>query len=117
MLEAIPAEVAQLISARLRIPVIGIGAGAGCDGQILVVHDLLGLFDRFTPSFVKKYADLYSEMTRAFQEYISDVRERRFPAAEHANSMNPQALRTLVEEIGPPQDDLNLAEIAQERYN
>ena len=80
VLESIPAEVAQLISKRLSIPVIGIGAGIGCDGQVLVTHDLLGLFDRFTPSFVKKYADLFSEMERAFQEYIADVKERRFPA-------------------------------------
>jgi 3-methyl-2-oxobutanoate hydroxymethyltransferase len=99
VLESIPTEVAELISSRLSIPVIGIGAGMGCDGQILVTHDLLGLFDRFTPSFVKKYANLFSEMERAFREYISDVRERRFPAAEHANSMDPQALRDLIREI------------------
>jgi 3-methyl-2-oxobutanoate hydroxymethyltransferase len=99
VLEAIPAEVAELISARLSIPVIGIGAGIGCDGQILVTHDVLGLFDRFTPSFVKKYADFYSEMERAFREYITDVRERRFPAAEHAHSMDPQAHRDLIREI------------------
>jgi len=99
VLESIPTEVADLISKRLSIPVIGIGAGVGCDGQILVTHDLLGLFDRFTPSFVKKYADLFSEMERAFQEYIADVKERRFPAAEHANSMDPQAFRDLVREF------------------
>ena len=99
VLEAIPSEVAQLISQRLRIPTIGIGAGMGCDGQILVTHDVLGLFDRFTPSFVKKYADLFSEMERAFREYIADVKEHRFPAAEHANTMDPQALLELVRTI------------------
>jgi 3-methyl-2-oxobutanoate hydroxymethyltransferase len=99
VLESIPVEVSQLITQRLSIPVIGIGAGNACDGQILVTHDLLGLFDRFTPSFVKKYADLFSEIGRAFQEYILDVKERRFPAAEHANSMDPQALRDLIREI------------------
>ena len=99
VLESIPAEVAQLISNRLAIPIIGIGAGVGCDGQVLVTHDVLGLFDRFTPSFVKKYADLFSEMERAFQEYIRDVKERKFPAAEHSNSMDPQALRDLIREI------------------
>jgi 3-methyl-2-oxobutanoate hydroxymethyltransferase len=99
VLESIPTEVADLISGRLSIPVIGIGAGAGCDGQILVTHDLLGLFDRFTPSFVKKYANLFSEMERAFREYITDVKERRFPAAEHTNSMDPQAFRDLVREF------------------
>jgi 3-methyl-2-oxobutanoate hydroxymethyltransferase len=106
VLEAIPAEVSQLITQRLSIPIIGIGAGTGCDGQILVTHDLLGLFDRFTPSFVKKYADLFSEMQRAFQEYIADVKERRFPAAEHANSMDPQALRDLIREINLPDRDI-----------
>jgi 3-methyl-2-oxobutanoate hydroxymethyltransferase len=99
VLEAIPAEVAQLISNRLAIPIIGIGAGSGCDGQVLVTHDLLGLFDRFTPSFVKKYADLFSQMESAFQEYIADVRDRSFPAPEHANAMDPQALRELMHNI------------------
>jgi 3-methyl-2-oxobutanoate hydroxymethyltransferase len=105
VLEAVPTEVAQLISQRLAIPVIGIGAGAGCDGQILVTHDLLGLYDKFTPSFVKKYADLFSEMKSAFEEYISDVKERRFPAPEHANTMDPQALRDLMREISLPDAD------------
>ena len=58
MLEAVPARLGELISKKISIPTIGIGAGAGCDGQVLVTHDLLGLFDRFTPKFVKKYADL-----------------------------------------------------------
>jgi 3-methyl-2-oxobutanoate hydroxymethyltransferase len=99
VLESIPAEVARLVSNRLAIPVIGIGAGGGCNGQVLVTHDLLGLFDRFTPGFVKKYADLFSEMERAFREYIADVRERKFPAPEHANAMDPQAFRELMREI------------------
>jgi 3-methyl-2-oxobutanoate hydroxymethyltransferase len=117
VLEAIPTEVAQLISNRLRIPVIGIGAGTGCDGQILVTHDLLGLFDRFTPSFVKKYANLFSEMERAFKEYIADVKERRFPAAEHANSMDPQALHNLIREIDLPGPRLEPDESLQSRDN
>ncbi len=99
VVESIPSEVAHLISSRLSIPVIGIGAGIGCDGQVLVTHDVLGLFDRFTPSFVKKYADLYSEMERAFRAYIADVKEHRFPSAEHSHSMDPQALRDLIREI------------------
>lgn len=99
VLESIPSEVAHLIANRLSIPVIGIGAGIGCDGQILVTHDVLGLFDRFTPSFVKRYADLYSEMERAFKDYIRDVKERQFPAAEHSHSMDPQILRDLIREI------------------
>ncbi|MBN2337832.1 MAG: 3-methyl-2-oxobutanoate hydroxymethyltransferase [Acidobacteria bacterium] len=99
VLEAVPAELAGLVTRRLAIPTIGIGAGAACDGQVLVVHDLLGLFDRFTPGFVKKYADLFSEMERAFTEYIGDVKERRFPAAEHCHTMDPQEYRDLVREI------------------
>jgi 3-methyl-2-oxobutanoate hydroxymethyltransferase len=101
VLESIPSEVAGLISNRLSIPIIGIGAGTDCDGQVLVTHDLLGLFDRFTPSFVKKYADLYSEMARAFEQYVEDVRARRFPAAEHANTMDPKVFRSLIRELGP----------------
>lgn len=87
VLESVPARLARLISQRLTIPTIGIGAGAGCDGQVLVTHDLLGLFERFTPRFVKRYADLHQEMLRAFQAYIEEVAERRFPAEEHTVEM------------------------------
>jgi 3-methyl-2-oxobutanoate hydroxymethyltransferase len=87
VLESIPARLAQAISQRLEIPTIGIGAGAGCDGQVLVTHDLLGLFDRFTPRFVKKYADLHGEMASAFEAYKADVEARAFPAEEHSVDM------------------------------
>jgi len=87
VLESVPARLAELVSRRLSIPTIGIGAGAGCDGQVLVTHDLLGLFDRFTPKFVKKYANLHAEMERAFGEYAADVQNRAFPAAEHTVDM------------------------------
>lgn len=117
VLEAIPVEVAHLITNRLSIPVIGIGAGIGCDGQVLVVHDVLGMFDRFTPSFVKKYADLFSEMERAFQEYIRDVRERTFPGPEHAHSMDPQALRDLVREMEIQGFDFEPGESQPERFH
>ncbi|MFA5874691.1 MAG: 3-methyl-2-oxobutanoate hydroxymethyltransferase, partial [Anaerolineales bacterium] len=69
VLESVPARLADMVSKRLTIPTIGIGAGAGCDGQVLVTHDLLGLFDRFTPKFVRKYADLHTEMQSAFTAY------------------------------------------------
>ena len=94
VLESVPARLAELVSKKLSIPTIGIGAGVGCDGQVLVTHDLLGLFDRFTPKFVKKYADLHGEMQRAFTEYISDVQRANFPATNtpskwmKANGMN-----------------------------
>jgi 3-methyl-2-oxobutanoate hydroxymethyltransferase len=87
VLESVPAKLAEIISKRLAIPTIGIGAGSGCDGQVLVVHDLLGLFDRFTPKFVRKYAELQEEMQRAFGEYIADVTARRFPGVEHSVEM------------------------------
>ena len=69
VLESIPGRLAQLVSQRLVIPTIGIGAGAGCDGQVLVTHDLLGIFERFTPKFVKRYANLSAEMRKAFSDY------------------------------------------------
>jgi len=87
VLESVPARLAGLVSQRLSIPTIGIGAGAGCDGQVLVSHDILGLFDRFKPKFVKRYADLHAEMLRAFGEFIGDVSARRFPAEEHSLEM------------------------------
>jgi 3-methyl-2-oxobutanoate hydroxymethyltransferase len=88
VLEMVPDRVAEWISRRLRIPTIGIGAGAGCDGQVLVLHDLLGLFDRFTPRFVKQYAQLFAEMEQALAAYRDDVVGRRFPAPEHAFPMD-----------------------------
>lgn len=83
VLESVPAKLAEAISKQISIPTIGIGAGAGADGQVLVTHDLLGLFDRFTPKFVKKYANLHEAMKNAFIEYIDDVETKRFPAVEH----------------------------------
>jgi 3-methyl-2-oxobutanoate hydroxymethyltransferase len=87
VLESIPARLAGLVSRRLSVPTIGIGAGAGCDGQVLVTHDLLGMFNRFTPRFVRKYADLHAEMVKAFSAYKSDVEARSFPADEHTIDM------------------------------
>jgi len=87
VLESVPARLAELISNRIHIPTIGIGAGPHCDGQVLVTHDLLGLFERFTPKFVKRYANLHIDMSRAFGEYIADVVNKKFPAREHAIEM------------------------------
>ena len=92
VLEAIPAPVAQAISERLTIPTIGIGAGAGCDGQVLVYHDLLGIFDRFTPRFVKQYANLRQTIVEAFTAYREDVAAGRFPAEEHTYAMDDDEL-------------------------
>lgn len=99
VLEAIPPQVAELVTRRISIPTIGIGAGAGCDGQVLVTHDLLGLFDRFTPKFVKRYADLHGEMTRAFGEYKTDIEKRAFPASEHTYTMDDAELAALMKEL------------------
>ena len=84
VLEGIPLDLAQEITRRLAIPTIGIGAGVHCDGQVLVVHDLLGLFDMYTPKFVKRYADLSGVMTEAVQRYIKEVKEGSFPGDEHS---------------------------------
>jgi len=99
VLESVPARLAKLVSQRLHIPTIGIGAGVGCDGQVLVTHDLLGLFDRFTPKFVKKYANFHAEMQRAFSEYIDDVQTKTFPAAEHSVDMAEDEWQALLKDI------------------
>ena len=99
VLESVPARLAELISKKISVPTIGIGAGNGCDGQVLVTHDLLGLFDRFTPKFVKKYADFHHEMQRAFADYIEDVETKRFPAPEHTVEMADEQWDELLKEI------------------
>ena len=84
VLEAMPASLAREIHKMLHIPTIGIGAGVDCDGQVLVLHDLLGLFDRFTPKFVKKYANLKDQALKAVKEYKQDVENGKFPSEEHS---------------------------------
>src|SRR5699024_4325737 len=79
VLEKIPAKLAARVSAEVSIPAIGIGAGAACDGQVLVVHDMLGLNKEFNPRFLRRYADLNTGMTEAVQQYISDVKAGNFP--------------------------------------
>ena len=84
VLESIPDALGTKITQELSIPTIGIGAGPGCDGQVLVIHDLLGLFDRFTPTFVKRYADLRKEIHRAVTRYKLEVQQGKFPDAAHS---------------------------------
>jgi 3-methyl-2-oxobutanoate hydroxymethyltransferase len=84
VVECVPVELAQRITEALKIPTIGIGAGAGCDGQILVTPDMLGLFDRLHPRFVKQYADLASEVSQAVASYCQEVRAGQFPDADHS---------------------------------
>ncbi len=99
VLEAIPQRLAALVSQRLEIPTIGIGAGAGCDGQVLVTHDLLGLFDRFTPKFVKRYADFHAQMARAFAQYKQEVEKGLFPQEEHTFSMPEEDWQALQDRL------------------
>lgn len=87
VIEAVPPEVAAAMTARLTIPTIGIGAGRGCDGQVLVWHDLLGLTPPPLPRFVKTYASLHQTIQTALRRYVADVRRRRFPAAQHTYAM------------------------------
>jgi 3-methyl-2-oxobutanoate hydroxymethyltransferase len=87
ILESIPYQLADWVSKKIDIPTIGIGAGRGCDGQVLVSHDLLGLFDRFTPRFVKQYAQLQAAMLQAFANYRADVESQLFPGEEHSLKM------------------------------
>jgi len=84
VLEAIPAELAKRITEELTIPTIGIGAGPYCDGQILVLHDLIGLFDRFLPRFVKRYANIKEETLKAIRAYREEVEKMLFPSEEHS---------------------------------
>jgi 3-methyl-2-oxobutanoate hydroxymethyltransferase len=100
VLEAVPAEVARRVSDTLHVPTIGIGAGPDCDGQVLVWHDLLGLSDRRPARFVKRYADVGSEIRRALEAYAEDVRSGDFPAAEHTYTI--------------PEDELALFDAAAE---
>lgn len=99
VLEAVPSPVARLVTERLDIPTIGIGAGPHCDGQVLVFHDLLGLFDRFTPRFVKRYADLRQPVLEALQAYRQEVESRTFPGPEHSFSMDPAEEAALLKEL------------------
>jgi len=90
VMECIPDLVAARITKGLRIPTIGIGAGRECDGQVLVYHDLVGLFERFTPKFAKQYANLSPLILEALAQYKSDVEKAAFPASEHTFSMTPE---------------------------
>jgi 3-methyl-2-oxobutanoate hydroxymethyltransferase len=92
VLEAVPAAVAARVTEALHVPTIGIGAGAACDGQVLVWHDLLGLYAGKAPRFVKRYADLATEAKRALESYVDDVREGRFPEERHTYAIPDEEL-------------------------
>ena len=95
VLEAIPAELAERVSAELTIPTIGIGAGAGCDGQVLVNQDMLGMFHDFTPKFVRRFAEVGDVMLEAYRAYDAAVKDGSFPAAEHTYAAPAGVLENL----------------------
>ncbi len=99
VLEAIPEQVAEIISHKLDIPTIGIGAGARCDGQVLVFHDLLGLFQEFKPKFVKQYANLYPVILRALQTFCREVQDGTFPTEEHSYKIDENEFGRFIEGI------------------
>ena len=94
VLEGIPAEVATAVTAAVAIPTIGIGAGAGCDGQVLVIYDLLGMDERFKPKFVRRYADLSTTIKDACQRYITDVKDGSFPSEAESFAVEREATVT-----------------------
>ncbi|KRT69012.1 MAG: 3-methyl-2-oxobutanoate hydroxymethyltransferase, 3-methyl-2-oxobutanoate hydroxymethyltransferase [candidate division NC10 bacterium CSP1-5] len=99
VLEGIPWQVAEVITTELRIPTIGIGAGSSCDGQVLVTNDLLGLFDDFTPKFVKRYANLKETIAAAFTRYRQEVKAGEYPGPEHAFRLDDGEVRRWQEQL------------------
>ena len=95
ILEAIPRQLAAIITKKLKIVTIGIGGGVDCDGQVLVLHDLVGLFRRFSPKFVKVYADAYTFQLNAVKEFIGEIQTQKFPAEEHTFTMKEDVVEEL----------------------
>lgn len=95
ILECVPDPISKIVTERLDVPTIGYGAGMSCDGQGLVAHDILGMFDRFTPKFVKKYASLNEHTLKAFQDYVQEVTSGEFPTDEHSFHINQEELDKL----------------------
>jgi len=101
VLECVPSEVGKLVTDSVTIPTLGVGAGPHCDGQILVMHDMLGLFEFFAPKFAKRYVDLAETVTEAFQEFRRDVKEDRFPGPEHCYTMKQEERERLSADLPP----------------
>lgn len=98
VMECVPDVLASIITKQVQIPTIGIGAGKDCDGQVLVYHDLLGMFEKFVPKFVKQYVNLASEIKKALTRFKEEVESGEFPKPEHAFHMNPEEAKKLLEE-------------------
>jgi 3-methyl-2-oxobutanoate hydroxymethyltransferase len=98
VVECVPAKLAALVSKSINIPTIGIGAGNGCDGQVLVYQDMLGMFSDLTPKFAKVFAPVGEVMTRAFKDYINEVKSGAFPAEEHTFKIDDEVIKALTEQ-------------------
>jgi len=99
VLEAIPNPIAQLITERVKVPTIGIGAGPDCDAQVLVIHDLLGLFERFVPKFVKQYAQIGKEIVSALSQFDAEVKSRKFPDEEHSYHIKKEVEQEIIDHL------------------
>ncbi len=95
LMEGVPAELAEIITRKSSVPTFGIGAGPHCDGQVLVIHDMIGMFDRYTPKFVKRYREIGNQIIEALEEFKKDVTEGKFPAREHCYSMPQEVAEEL----------------------
>ena len=99
LLEAVPAKVARLIAERASVPIISIGAGAGCDGQVLIFHDMFGLFPKFMPKFAKRYAEVGEIMRNGVRQYIEEVRSGTFPEAKHSFTIPEEQYQQLLKRL------------------
>ncbi len=95
LIEAVPAELAKLVTENVSVPTIGIGAGLHCDGQVLVLHDMLGLFDKFVPKFAKQYAKLGEQVKNSLDEFVQEVKTKKFPTNEHSFMMKEEDLQNI----------------------
>ena len=100
VLEMVTSDVTEIITKNVKVPTIGIGSGIDCDGQVLVVHDMLGMFEKIKPKFAKRYLNLSEEIRKAVNSYVKDVKQKRFPEKEHTFSMESDELEKLEKEIG-----------------
>ena len=99
VLEMVTSNVTEIITKSVKIPIIGIGSGINCDGQVLVVHDMLGMFEKIKPKFAKRYLNLSEEIRNAVNSYVKDVKEKRFPEEEHSFSMEKNELEKMEKDV------------------
>ena len=99
VLEMVTSDVTKIITKDVTVPTIGIGSGKDCDGQVLVIHDMIGMFEKIKPKFAKRYLNLSEEIRNAVNSYVKDVKEKRFPENEHSFSMEKKELEKLEKEI------------------